>query len=65
MYNDEPTLKGIEDYNTLKGQKKRIVLAVIISGLIMGAIILTAKTFLQQPEDAIEVEQSIGTIPVQ
>jgi len=65
MYNNEPTLKTIEDYNTLKGQKKRIVLAVIISGLMMGGIILAAKTFLQQPEDAIEIKQSIGTIPVQ
>lgn len=64
MYNNEPNLKGIEDYNTLKGQKKRIVWAVIISGLIIGAIFLSAKVYFQQPEDVIEVEQTIGTIPV-
>lgn len=64
MYNNEPTLNGIEDYHTLKGQKKRIVWAVIISGLIIGSIFLAAKTFFQQPQDGIEIQQSIGTIPV-
>lgn len=65
MYNNEPTLNKIEDYNTLKGQKKRIVYAVIISGLVIGGVFLAAKTLFQQPEEMIEVKQSIGTIPVQ
>lgn len=35
---DEPTLESIDDYDTLKGEKKRIVWMVIIGGLVVGLI---------------------------
>jgi len=64
MQNNEPTLSSIEDYDTLKGAKKRVVWAVIISGLIIGAIFVTAKIVYGGVEDAIVVNESIGKVPV-
>jgi len=52
----EPTLESIEDYNTLKGEKKRVVWAVIIAGLIVGAIYAGAKNYYSNVDDEIKVE---------
>ncbi len=60
----EPTLDQIEDYNTLKGEKKRIVWAVIIAGLIIGVIFATAKWVYSDVDDEIQTEK-VGRIPVQ
>jgi len=51
----EPTLENIEDYNTLRGEKKRVVLAVIISGLILGGIYVGASSIYGKPADALDV----------
>lgn len=64
MQDNEPTLSSIEDYDTLKGSKKRVVWAVIISGLIIGAIFVTAKIVYGGGEDTIVVNESIGKVPV-
>lgn len=64
MKDNEPTLRGIDDYNTLEGPKKKVVWAVIISGLIIGSIFVAAKMFYGGTEDAIVVNESIGKIPV-
>ncbi|MDD2780709.1 hypothetical protein [Sulfuricurvum sp.] len=64
MKDNEPTLSSIEDYDTLKGSKKRVVWAVIISGLIIGAIFVTAKIIYGGVEDTILVNESIGKVPV-
>lgn len=64
MDTNEPTLNGIEDYNTLKGQKKRIVWAVIISGLIIGAIFIAAKSYYGEVNDSLPVNDSIGKVPL-
>ena len=64
MQNNEPTLNSIEDYDTLKGSKKRVVWAVIISGLIIGAIFLTAKIVYGGVEDSIPVQDTIAKEPV-
>lgn len=64
MQNNEPTLSSIEDYDTLKGSKKKVVWAVIISGLIIGAIFVTAKFMYGTTEDTIVVNESIGKVPV-
>lgn len=64
MQDNEPTLSSIEDYNTLKGSKKRVVWAVIISGLIIGAIFVAAKMYYGSTEDTIVVNESIGKVPV-
>ncbi|OHD92361.1 MAG: hypothetical protein A2W83_05665 [Sulfuricurvum sp. RIFCSPLOWO2_12_43_5] len=62
MKDNEPTLSSIEDYNTLKGPKKRIVWAVIISGLLIGAIFVAAKMYYGSTEDTITVNESISYI---
>jgi len=64
MQDNEPTLSSIEDYDTLKGSKKRVVWAVIISGLIIGAIFVAAKMYYGSTEDTIVVNESIGKVPV-
>lgn len=60
----EPTLEGISDYDTLKGEKKRIVWAVIIAGLIIGSIYVIASKIYTNDGDNIPVEKSIKSIPV-
>ncbi len=64
MKDNEPTLSSIEDYNTLKGEKKRIVWTVIIAGLLIGALIVGAKYYYGDASDSIQVEESIGKVPV-
>ena len=64
MKDNEPTLNSIEDYNTLKGEKKRIVWTVIIAGLLIGALIVGAKYYYGDANDSIQVEESIGKVPV-
>jgi hypothetical protein len=60
---NEPTLSSIEDYHTLKGEKKRIVWAVIIAGLIIGTIYATAKSIYSTVDDEIKTEK-VGYFPV-
>jgi hypothetical protein len=64
MQDNEPTLSSIEDYDTLKGSKKRVVWAVIISGLLIGSIFVAAKFFYGGTNDSIPVSESIGKVPV-
>lgn len=64
MKDNEPTLRGIEDYNTLKGPKKRVVWAVIISGLLIGAIFLAAKTYYGNVKDSLPLHDAIGKVPL-
>ena len=64
MKDNEPTLRGIDDYNTLKGSKKKVVWAVVISGLLIGAIFVAAKMYYGSTEDTIMVNESIGKVPV-
>lgn len=60
----EPTLESIEDYNTLKGEKKKIVWAVIFTGLIMGVVYGFVYNMNDSPDDAIKTQETIKTIPV-
>ncbi len=58
----EPRLQDIGDYNTLKGEKKRIFWAVIIAGLIIGSIYLVARTYFV-PADMIQTDDDIVKVP--
>jgi len=60
----EPTLEDIEDYDTLKGEKKKVVWAVILAGLLIGVIYSVAYNMYDNAEDTIKVEESIKKIPV-
>ncbi|MBU1641745.1 hypothetical protein KKE54_00170 [bacterium] len=58
----EPRLQDISDYNKLSGEKRRIVWAVVIAGLIIGSIYLAAKSYYV-PDDSIETHDAIGKVP--
>jgi len=60
----EPTLEGIEDYNTLKGEKKKIVWAVIFAGLLMGVVYSFVYNANNDVDDKIQTQETIKTIPV-
>jgi len=60
----EPTLESIGDYNTLKGEKKRVVWAVIIAGLVLGAIYVIAYKSYANVDDALQTEQNIKVSPM-
>jgi hypothetical protein len=59
----EPRLEDIGDYNTLGGEKKKVVLAVILAGLFMSVIYAVAYSTYDN-DDALKVQESIKTIPV-
>ncbi len=61
----EPTLENIDDYNNLKGEKKRVVWAVVLSGLLIGVIYTVAYKAYAHPEDQIKVKETINSIPVE
>ncbi len=60
----EPTLNAISDYNTLKGEKKRVVWAVVIAGLIMGTAYVIASKSYEDVDDTIKTEQNIKVSPM-
>lgn len=60
---NEPTLQNIDDYNTLGGEKRRVVLAVILATLIVGAIFTAAKFYFSTVSDEIPTEK-VGYLPV-
>ena len=62
---NEPTLSAIEDYHTLSGEKRRIVWAVILAGLIIGGIYAAAKIAYGDVSDEAPTTEKIGRIPVQ
>ena len=59
----EPTLEQIEDYDTLKGEKRKVVLAVIFAGILM-AVIYSFAYNMSEPKDTLDVKESIKTMPV-
>ena len=59
----EPRLEDIGDYDTLKGEKKKVVLAVIFAGLLMGIIYSIAYNTYDK-DDAIDIEERIKVMPV-
>lgn len=61
---NEPTLEAIEDYKTLSGEKRKIVWAVVISGLIIGSIYAGAKSYYGTVDDELVTTQKIGLMPV-
>ena len=58
----EPRLEDIGDYNTLKGEKKKVVWIVIFVGLLMGVIYMVAYSFYENKDDTIKVQDPIKTV---
>jgi hypothetical protein len=59
---NEPRLRDMSDYNTLAGEKRRVVWAVIIAGLIIGTIYLAAKSCCPAT-DMIATQDPIVNVP--
>lgn len=62
--NNEPTLENLSDYNTLKGEKKRVVWAVILSGIIIGSVYSVANSYFGTPNGEIKTHEKVGRIPL-
>lgn len=60
----EPRLEDISDYNTLKGEKKRIVWAVIIAGLLIGTVYMIAYKIYNGEDDMLHVKDEITVVPL-
>lgn len=60
----EPTLQGIEDYDTLKGDKKRVVWIIILVGLLLGALYAGAKVYYGNVSDSLPTSDSITKVPL-
>jgi len=60
----EPTLQTIEDYDTLKGDKKKVVWIVILVGLLLGAVLAGAKIYYGNVSDSLPTGDSIAKVPL-
>jgi len=60
----EPRLEDIGDSNTLKGEKKRIVPTVIITGILIGVIYLIAYNVFDDKEEIIPIKDKITVVPL-
>ena len=60
----EPKLEDMSDYNTLKGEKKKVVWAVVMAGILMGIIYVIAYSIYDNKEDAILKEESYKKVPM-
>ena len=60
----EPRLENIEDYNTLKGEKKKVVWAVILAGLTIGVIYTIAYNYYDNAEESLTKQESYKTAPM-
>jgi len=56
-------LESIGDYDTLKGEKKKVVWAVIIAGLIIGIIYVVASSVYGQKE-VISEDKTFKNVPM-
>lgn len=61
----EPRLQDIEDYDTLKGDKKKVVWTVIVVGVLMAVLYGFVANYFDGADEAIQVEETIKTIPLQ
>ena len=59
----EPSLENIGDYDGLKGEKKRVVWAVIAAGVLFGSIVGAVNYFYGTPSDSIKTE-NVGKVPL-
>ncbi|MEA1955956.1 MAG: hypothetical protein U9N02_05635 [Campylobacterota bacterium] len=60
----EPRLEDMGDYNTLEGEKKKVVWGVVVAGLLIGVIYLAVYSTDNNKDDVIEVEKTLKNIPM-
>ena len=59
----EPELETMDDYNTLTGEKKKIVWTVIIVGILIGVGYSIAAEVFVDNGDAIQTNDPISIVP--
>ena len=60
----EPKLENIEDYDTLKGQKKKVVWSVVLAGLTIGVIYAIAYSYYDNSDKNLAQEKSYQAVPM-
>lgn len=60
----EPRLENIGDYDTLKGEKKKVVWAVILAGLTIGIIYSVAYNYYDNTGENLAEEKSYQAVPM-
>ncbi|QFR49066.1 hypothetical protein FJR48_04725 [Sulfurimonas lithotrophica] len=59
----EPRLEDIADYDTLKGEKKKVVFAVILAGLTIGVIYTIAYNMYDNSDENLAQDKSYKVAP--
>jgi len=59
----EPELRDFEDYDTLSGEKKKIVWTVIVVGILIGTAFFVAGKVYNGSSEALQVQDTIGVVP--
>ncbi len=59
----EPRLEDIGDYDTLKGEKKKVVWIVVLVGIAMGILYSVAYSTFDN-DDTLEIKESVKIIPL-
>lgn len=62
--NNEPTLESIEDYDTLKGSKKRTIWLVVIVSLLVGTLYAVVSQSYSTVDDAIDIQDPIKNVRI-
>lgn len=60
----EPRLEDMDDYDTLKGEKKKVVIGVVVVGLVIGAIYMFIESKYDNKDEMIEVEKTLKNVPM-
>ena len=60
----EPRLEDMSDYDTLSGEKRKVVFTVIAVGILMGIIYVLVSGYFGNVKDSIKVEDSIKYVPL-
>jgi len=60
----EPRLEDIEDYDNLKGEKKKVVWSIVFATILIGIVYTIANSMYGSNDDAMSVKESIKTMPL-
>ena len=60
----EPRLEDIGDYDTLKGEKKKVVYVVILAVLIIGVVYSLASSYYDNSDKNLAQEKSYKVVPM-
>ena len=61
----EPNLNEIGDYDTLEGDKKKVVWVVVATGIALGILFSVLNALYGTPKDSIPIEKKAAQMPMQ